>query len=130
MVPDAVFGLEYGANGAKKYRFFALEADRGTMPIERSKPGQSSYLGKLEGYSAVLAQQLHKTRWGIPNLLVLTLTTSAARASEIVNRLGTANAAFLFKAVDGGTLTSPAPKLLVEPWERAGHASFCIAESS
>lgn len=88
------------------------------------------YLGKLEGYRTVLAQQLYKTHWGVPNLLVLTLTTSDARASAIIAKLGTGSPAFLFKAIDPGMLTSPAPFILDEPWQRAGHASICIAESS
>ena len=37
IVPDALFGLEYTANGQKSYRFFVLEADRGQMPVARSK---------------------------------------------------------------------------------------------
>ena len=64
------------------------------------------------------------------NLLVLTLTTSAARASEIIAKLGTdGNPAFLFKAVDGVALTCPAPQLLTEPWTRAGLPPLSIAES-
>ncbi len=39
-MPDGVFGLEYRSSGAPLYRFFALEIDRGTMPIARAKPGQ------------------------------------------------------------------------------------------
>lgn len=130
LVPDAVFGLEYRTGEAKTYRFFALEADRETMPISRSKPGQTSYLGKLGAYNEVIAKQVHKTHWGVPNLLVLTLTASAARASEIVAKLGSGSPAFLFKAADGKALASPIRELLTEPWQRAGHGPFGIAESS
>src|SRR5258708_18593607 len=31
LVPDGLFGLEYATGASKAYRFFALEADRGTM---------------------------------------------------------------------------------------------------
>jgi Replication-relaxation len=130
VVPDAVFGIEYRTNSAKSYRFFALEADRGTMPISRSKSGQTSYLGKLAAYAEVLAGQAHKTHWGVPNLLVLTLTTNPTRCSEIVAKLGTGSPAFLFRAVEGRALTAPLPELLREPWDRAGHAPLSIAESS
>jgi hypothetical protein len=130
IVPDGVFGLEYRSGGAKAYRFFALEADRGTMPISRTKPGQTSYLGKLAAYSEVIERQVHKTHWGVPNLLVLTVTTSAARASEIVAKLGKGSPAFLFQAVESNALTRPLPSLLTEPWQRAGHAPLNIAESS
>lgn len=50
IVPDGLFGIEYQNANRKLYRFFALEADRGTMPIVRSKGRQTSYLGKIEAY--------------------------------------------------------------------------------
>lgn len=130
VVPDGVFGIEYRDSEAKTYRFFALEADRGTMPIMRSDPQQSSYLGKLAAYDEIIANQVQKTHWGITRLLVLTLTTSEARASCIAATLGTGNTAFLFKGTEANALTKPLPTLLTEPWARAGHAPLCIAESS
>ncbi len=45
LMPDGVFGLEYRSSGAPLYRFFALEIDRGTMPIARANPGQPRGLG-------------------------------------------------------------------------------------
>jgi hypothetical protein len=130
LVPDGMFGIEYRNGEAKAYRFFALEADRGTMPLARSDPRQSSYLGKLAAYGEVIARQAHKAHWGIPNLLVLTLTTSAARCSEMVAKLGTGGSpAFLFKAAEGKALANPVPQLLTEPWTRAGSLPLSIAES-
>jgi hypothetical protein len=132
LVPDGLFGLEYG--GAKKsYRFFALEADRGTMPIARSDSSQTSYLGKLAAYREIVAQGVHKTHWGLPNLLVVTVTNSAARLAEIMRRLqdqACNSPAFLFKATGEFGLTAPAPQLLLEPWQRAGLPPLCIAESN
>jgi len=130
VVPDGVFGLEYRTGEAKSHRFFALEADRGTMPIARTKPGQTSYLSKLAAYGEVVGHQVHKTYWGVPNLIVLTLTLSAARMSEIVAKFGEGSPAFLFKVVEEGSLTKPTPELLRASWQRAGHIPFCIAESS
>ncbi len=130
LVPDGSFGIAYQDGDAKAtYRFFALEADRGTMPIARSDTKQTSYLGKLAAYDQIIARQIHKTHWGIPNLIVLTVTTSAARASEIVGKLTDGRQAFLFKAMEGKPLSNPAPQLLVEPWTRAGSPPLCIAES-
>ena len=130
LVPDSVFGIEYRTNDMRAYRFFALEADRGTMPIARSDPRQTSYLGKLAAYGEIIARQVPKAHWGIPNLLVLTLTTSEERASEIVARLGAGSAAFLFKGANEKALAKPSPLLLTEPWRRSGHAPLNIAESS
>ena len=131
LVPDGVFGIEYRTGEAKTYHFFALEADRGTMPVCRSKPGQTSYLGKLAAYGDIITRQVHKTHWGIPNLLVLTVTTSASRCSEMVAKLGAGGSpAFLFKAVEGRSLSVPVPTLLTEAWTRAGSAPLAIGESS
>ena len=130
LVPDGVFGIEYREQDTKAFRFFALEADRGTMPIARSDPRKSSYLGKLAAYGEIIARQVHKTHWGIPNLLVLTVTTSAARCSEMAAKLGTGGSpAFLFKAVEGKGLSNPVPDLLTEPWTRAGSPPLSIAEA-
>jgi len=66
VVPDAVFGLAYLAKEQPCYRFFALEADRGTMPVARNNRGQSSYLSKLRTYISVLAEGQPRRVWGIP----------------------------------------------------------------
>lgn len=131
VVPDGVFGIEYRTGEAKTYRFFALEADRGTMPITRADPKQTSYLGKLAAYQEIIGRRVHKTGWGISSLLVLTLTTSAARCSEMLAKLGASGSpAFLFKAAEGKALSQPLPSLLLKPWERAGFPPLSIAESS
>ncbi len=132
LVPDGVFGIEYRTDCTKSYRFFALEADRGTMPIARSNPRQTSYLGKLATYGEIIARHVHKTHWGVPNLLVLTVTTGESRLAAMLKRAGEdgVGPAFLFKAVsERGGLTRPLPQLLTEPWARAGAAPLSIAES-
>jgi len=130
LVPDGMFGIEYRNGTAKSYRFFALEVDRGTMPIARTDPKQSSYLGKLSAYGEIITRQVHKAHWGIPNLLVLTVTVSVARCSEIIANLGTnGSPAFLFKALGARNLSTPVPGLFSEPWERAGMPPLSTAES-
>lgn len=131
LVPDGVFGIEYQDGDAKAYRFFALEADRGTMPVLRTRLGQTSYLAKLAAYREIIAQQVHKTHWGVPNLLVLTVTTSAARLGDMLAKFagGDVNAAFLFKATTERELIKPVPDLLTEPWQRVQNEPLCIAKS-
>ena len=133
LVPDGLFGLAYTQGGIKSYRFFALEADRGTMPIARSSSHQTSYLGKIAAYREIIAHRVYKTHLGLPNFLVLTITTGEARMADIIRRLCSQtsdNAAFLFKAVNASGHTTPAPHLLLEPWPRAGFAPLCIADAS
>jgi hypothetical protein len=126
LVPDGLFGIEYGSGNTKTYRFFALEADRGTMPVSRTGNGQTSYLGKLDLYRDLVRQQTFKAHLGIPNLLVLTVTTSFDRLRNIMRGVAGQDAAFLFKFVGASDLTSPKRELLTAPWERVGHQPLAI----
>jgi hypothetical protein len=126
LIPDALFGLEYRTGERKAYRFFALEADRGTMPVSRSAGGQTSYLAKLASYREAIAQGLSRTHWGLPNLFVLTVTNGRDRLADMLRKLEGEHPVFLFKAVEGGTLRCPLQTLLNEPWERARLTPFPI----
>lgn len=131
IVPDGLFGLEYLADGTKAYRFFAVEADRGTMPVSRSNGMQTSYLGKLVGYRKILSLEVHKAHLRVPNLLVLTITTSNERLNQIMmqfRELSEGAAMFLFRAIGASELTSPSPRLLLEPWKRADLSPLRIDE--
>lgn len=81
LVPDSLFGLEYPGSG---YRFFAVEIDRNTESIERRNLAQSSFGQKIAGYLALLENRSYHSWWGLPNLHVLTVTTSARHARNIL----------------------------------------------
>lgn len=130
LVPDAVFGLEYPG---KTYRFFALEADRNTMPCARSDLRQSSFLKKLVAYRALATEKTYKSYWGIPNLLVLTVTTSEQHMGNLMAVLKETiggSAMFLFKAAPefGNLLRAATPDrtLLAQTWYRVGHEPTSI----
>jgi hypothetical protein len=130
VVPDGLFGLEYDSAGKKTYRFFALEVDRATMPVSRTDARKTSYLAKLASYRHIIAAQTYRTHWGIPNLFVLTVTTSEAHLEAIMRAFADqpdGRSVFLFKAVDAQALTKPVTELLLEPWQRVGLVSFPIA---
>lgn len=123
LIPDAVFGLEYVANGTRSYRFFALEADRGTMPVERRGLGQSNYLKKILSYRQVLASGFHRTIWGIPNLLILNVIPNQARLANVMELLrevsaGHGSTSFLFRVC--GTAAPP------DVYRRVGYADFSL----
>lgn len=121
IVPDGFFGLEYClGKGQKAYRFFALEVDRGTMPIIRSEKNQTSLVGKLSAYCDFIADAGHKHHLGVPNLLVLTITTAEQRVNEVLRDLAARgdNAVLLFKAIPPRTLVTPSSRLLCEAWAR------------
>lgn len=80
LVPDAIFGLEYPRRG---FRFFALEADRNTESIERANLTQRAFARKAEAYAVIFATQAYRAWWGLPNLHILTVTTSMVHARNI-----------------------------------------------
>lgn len=129
VIPDAVFGIEYGQEGRKSYRFFAVEIDRGTMPVERSCPNQTSYLAKMKAYAEIILHNSYRTWLGTPNLLVLTITTDMRRMERMIAAIHNADsalsAAFLFKAVpslaSGTSVMPPRSATLEQPWLRPGH---------
>lgn len=140
LVPDQLFGLEYPvASGGKRYRFFALEADRGTEPLRPRDRSRSSILQKLDGYLHVRRRESFREQFGIPNLLVLVVTTSVDRmeamialTAEIVGGAPELADGFLFKSKSEFGRWWHAPgamtDLLTEPWRRQG-ATMTIASA-
>jgi len=133
LVPDGLFGLQYGTGDRKTYRFFALEADRASMPILRNNLHQSSYLKKVLGYRQIAAQNIHKGHLGLPNLFVLNVTTSTAHMQGImrlVEQIAGSSSLFLFKTMDSlasiGRAPTPTPHMLTQPWQRASLEPFSI----
>jgi hypothetical protein len=135
LIPDALFGLEYSAGNKKQFRFFALEADRNTEPIVRSNPQKSSYFRKILQYREVVAGSLYKAQWGLPNLMVLTVTTNGRHRQNIMRLVdelasGSGNSYLLFKTMPSLAALESAPlpvgDMLTEPWQRAGHSDFLI----
>lgn len=131
LVPDALFGVEYEEAGRKSYRFFALEADRDTEPLRRGDLVQSSYFRKVLQYREAIAVGLHKSHWSIPNLFVLTVTTSEPHLRNMLRLIlemsgTTGSTRFLFMALPADVSSSSARQLLTRPWQRAGNDPFRI----
>ncbi len=138
LIPDALFGLEYkGIDDTKCYRFFALEADRNTMPIKRTNLNQSSYLKKLLAYREIAARKIYTSHLGIPNLMVLTVTTNTRHMQNIMELLmeltERGSKLFLFKTMsslgDFQQAPLPTPHILTESWQRVGYEAFCINQA-
>jgi hypothetical protein len=58
------------------------------MPVVRSTTDQTSYLGKIAAYREIIMHRVHRDHLGIPNLLVLTVTTSEPRMADIMDAWG------------------------------------------
>ena len=115
--------------------YFALEADRGTEPIERSNLNQTSYLRKFLQYAHVLKGGTYKTEWGISKLMVLHLSTRQERTEALMafmTALGAKSQSQCFKSVPSLASTAKAPmpliSLLTDPYDRVGHPPHNIGE--
>ena len=116
VVPDRVFGLDFTIERKRKY--FFLEADRATMPIVRSDLRQTSYMRKLLAYLAGGGKtNAFGSHFGVGNFRVLTVTTSSARMTSMIDALkdltdGVGSSQFLF--VDRAALSTSANLLALE----------------
>jgi DNA-binding Lrp family transcriptional regulator len=81
VIPDRAFALEFGDKGERILCF--LEADRGTMPVERAKHDASSIARKLYAYALTWKAGIHRSRFGTSRVRVLTVTTSESRCESI-----------------------------------------------
>lgn len=62
VIPDRVFALEFAQTNERILYF--LEADRGTMPVERAKQDASSIARKLHAYALTWKAGIHRSRFG------------------------------------------------------------------
>jgi hypothetical protein len=85
VVPDLVFGLAF-SDGTRRY--YMVEIDRGTMPVRRSDPGQTSFEGKMRTYLAAHAAKQHVRQFGWQSFRVLTVTTDHRRMRSMQDALG------------------------------------------
>jgi protein involved in plasmid replication-relaxation len=85
VIPDRLLCVHYPNNTRHAY---ALELDRGTMPIGDAKSklvGRSTFRKKLLTYFHLWNQDLHDHRWGFQGgFRVLTVTTSEARIRSML----------------------------------------------
>ena len=129
--PDQFFGLDYGTG----FRFFAVEADRGTETLEPKNLKANSILRKLLSYDYILRKGDYKKQFGIPQLYVLFATTSPDRAMNMVQlaeKLFKRSGFMLFSHIPGFGHFFKSPPLLPElwtrPWLRAGNDPFDISK--
>lgn len=118
--PDDFLALRYPAG----FRFFAVEADMGTVPSTRRGMGSSAFR-KFKLYGEVLESRAYSEHYGIPSLLVLVVTVSQRHMHSMMRALADAaggkywRRAFLFQHTgDPREQGLPATDYLYrQPWE-------------
>jgi hypothetical protein len=98
VVPDGLFALSF-PDGTASY--FLLEIDRGTIPIARHSLDHRSIARKLATYYEGWRAGRHVQQFGVKQMRVLMLTSSAARMSNMLSSVdeitgGRGSAFFVF----------------------------------
>lgn len=124
--PDAVFGLKYITKDGPRYRFFVVEADRGTEPLVSNSGSRKSMLRSFHQYGAYIGEKLYRAHLGLTApLLLLTVTTSEQRLAnmlEVASEVPALSRAALFQSWE--SFRTPfrvpdlKPTLLGGPWQR------------
>ena len=126
LIPDAVFGLEYLTLGGKRYRFYALEADRATEPLRSAEIHRKSFVRHLLQYEDYIEGVRYQDHLNLTApMMVLNVTTSEERAARMMKVarefFPNGNNYQLFRAWSafGGVLAPPEPRagLLEKGWE-------------
>ncbi len=135
LIPDAIFGLEYKQEKGSKYRFFIVEADRGTEPTRASRFNRKSHLRNFLQYREYIGRGLYKEHLKLTaGIMVLNVATNLRTvqnminlADEISNR---GNSYLLFWTCDNfGRYFKPPklmPELLYSKWDRIRFDKFSI----
>jgi hypothetical protein len=80
-VPDLVFALHFADGATHNY---VVEIDRGTMPVVRSDPDQTSIARKMRVYLTAHAAKQHQREFGWANFRVLFVTTNRERIETMI----------------------------------------------
>jgi len=135
LIPDALFGLQYGQGRLASYRIFVVEADRATEPSRSSKFNRKSHLRTLLQYRAYIGGGLYKDHLGLTaGMMVLNVTTSEATMARMIalteELSGKGNTYLCFRTSDqfGRYFKPPRPmeELMTGEWQRAGYPPFRI----
>lgn len=135
LIPDALFGLEYIKDNKSAYRFFVVEADRGTEPTKSSKFNRKSHLRSFLQYENYIAKGLYKDHLKLTaGLLVLNVVVHETTMNAMQNLLNKlyprGNAYHLFQTVDENLIRSLSDmSAQFDPlgsWQRSGHDNLII----
>lgn len=128
--PDGFFGIEHNGDYG---RFYMLECDRATEPLTRNSEG-TSIRKMLLKYKKFFDEKGYETRFELPNMFMLFLTTDVKRMQSVIKlaqELECSNR-FLFKAVPSflGEIIDPepAPYILTDPWLRTNGEPFSLLQ--
>ena len=134
--PDALFGIEYKTEQGSRYRFYVVEADRGTEPLTSSTINRKSALRNILQYEAYILGGEYKKHLKLTSpMLVLNVLISEQRMQhhlESLSDCGAMRNVMLFSCVDEILAQRRSVKDMDEvnsrPWLRAGLSPVTICK--
>lgn len=132
LIPDQLFGLDYGG----QYRFFCVEADRGTEP-KTSSQARKSHRAMLEDYRSFIGGKRYKAHYcltaGMLLLVVFSSRTNETRFLKAAREVLGERRGYVMTQVVGefhGAFRPPLrlDRLFLGPWKRADLPDFRISE--
>jgi len=132
--PDALFGLTYHTSRGDRFRFFVVEADRGTEPVTSRNWNRKSFERHLAQYQAYVVGGAYKSHLSLTApLLVLNVVPDEQRLKlmlrQTAKQLGGCKYQ-LFQVFPEFAAPwrppDPNPLLLQAGWARAGFSEFRI----
>lgn len=135
LIPDAIFGLEYKQEGRSKYRFFVVEADRGTEPSRSSKFNRKSHLRNFLQYQEYVGRGLYKEHLQLTaGIMVLNVCTNERTMENMINLVEeisqTGNSYLLFQSCAGFGIyfkpSKPISSCLMNYWFRSKLSPFMM----
>lgn len=137
LIPDALFGLEYLTDAGPRYRFFLVEADRGTEPMTTTNWNRKSWMRSLAQYRAYVGGGMYRDHLRLTApIMVLVVGTEQNKVERMVRLTrneGSAEPWLLFTAIDGfGPVfrpQDPISDLLDRQWQRTSATGFDISKA-
>ena len=136
LIPDALFGLEYRQGDTCFYRFFVVEADRGTEPTTSKNFNRKSHLRNLLQYRDYIGTGQYKEHLKLTApLLVLNVSSDDAKLHRMIKLTlelsgSVGNSYMLYQQCEQfGLAFRPSPPrygFLNQEWSRAGRVCFNI----
>ena len=131
LIPDQFFGLEYPD---RTYRFFCVEADRGTEPTT-AKNSRKTHRSTIRLYREFIGQKLYKDHYQLnAGLLLLAVFSRSSKLeafnAELAKQSGGRNSYILSQHIQGFDYRLKPPELLTylfdKPYQRVGNDKFYI----
>lgn len=122
LCPDAIFGIEYLTTKGSRFRFYAVEADRGTEPLTSSNTNRKSAIRNFVMYDAYIRRGLYKRHLKLTApLLVLNVCSSQKRVESMLETLTKSGIDTPYQLFQ--THADVCPQTL---WLRAGYETLSI----